>query len=277
MKHKLFITGATGFIGSSFLKRVLELGYEVIAMRRRLSASKIRLAREPIWIERDLSSVKSVDFQGAGTLVHLAAHSANYPYDSLEKCIKYNLVESLELISKARDAGIINFLIAGTAFEYGKSADCFQRVPVEAPLIPVATYPTSKAMAFLAFNQLALEKKINLKYYRIFQVYGEGEQQSRLYPSLKSAAKLNQDLELSAGDQVRDFISVDDVVTKLVMNLDFSNVISGFPIIENLGSGHGQSVRSFAQYQWKALGATGKLSFGALKYRNNELMRLVAG
>ena len=46
-------------------------------------------------------------------------------------------------------------------------------------------------------------------------------------------------------------------------------------LVKNIGSGKPQTVYDFAQYWWKYWNATGELKFGAIPYRDNEIMRIV--
>lgn len=117
--------------------------------------------------------------------VHLAAYSANVPYESLVDCFYWNVQKSLELIEQAVRSGVRKFLIAGSCFEYGRSADKYDFIPVNEPLEPILSYPTSKAAASIAFTTLAAEHNVKMKICRLFQVYGEGEYEGRFCPSLK--------------------------------------------------------------------------------------------
>ena len=49
----------------------------------------------------------------------------------------------------------------------------------------------------------------------------------------------------------------------------------GVPRVRNVGTGRPQSVREFAEHWWREFGARGKLLFGALPYREGEVMRFV--
>lgn len=219
--------------------------------------------------------VEAEDFQGCNVVVHLAAHSANFPYDTLENCIHWNVLAPLALFRKAIHAGIKNFIIAGSCFEYGKSADRYQFIPPSAPLVPVQTYPTSKAMASLAFSQIAEKLELQMCILRIFQVYGEGEQENRLWPSLKKAALTGKDFEMSSGHQIRDFISVEKVALNLLQECN-KKYISKNVRVQNIGTGYPMSVRAFAKKCWEEWGANGIIHFRSQKNRENELMRIVA-
>ena len=110
---------------------------------------------------------------------------------------------------------------------------------------------------------------------RLFQVYGEGEQESRLWPSMRRAALEGRDFPMSLGEQVRDFVDVMEVAKVLVSGLDFTDTKPGTARIHNLGTGKAQTLREFSEYWWQRWDARGKLCIGALPYRKNELMRLV--
>ena len=48
------------------------------------------------------------------------------------------------------------------------------------------------------------------------------------------------------------------------------------PLVENIGSGNGISLRKFAEKEWKRLSANGRILFGEIENRENEIQRLVA-
>ena len=209
---KIFLTGATGFIGSHILKYALSVGHEIIALRKtENSKPKFLLEKEPKWICKNLSEIKIEDLEGIDVILHLAAHSANVPYDSLVNCIQINVFESLDFFEVAKNAGVKNYVVTGSCFEYGKAGERFDFIPVNAPLFPTNAYATSKAMAYLGFQQFALDHPVLINYHRIFHVFGEGEPLERLWPKIRESALNGTDLELTPGEQIRDFVDVSDV------------------------------------------------------------------
>ncbi|WP_193210815.1 NAD-dependent epimerase/dehydratase family protein [Luteolibacter marinus] len=273
---RIFLTGGTGFIGSHFINQAHAAGHEIVALRRSLaSLPRVSLGKDPHWIDSSLEQVACGDLDGCEVLVHLAAHSANVPYDLLEACIRENVLAPLALFRTAIEAGIRRFIVAGSCFEYGRSGERYEFIPVDAPLEPTASYPSSKAAASVAFHTLACEENLELLILRIFQVYGEGELESRFWPSLRRAALAGEDMAMSEGTQVRDFIRVEDVAAGFVKALDRGDLNGGQPVIENLGSGHPQTLADFARAEWNRFGATGRLLMGAQPMRRNEVMRFV--
>lgn len=273
---KIFVTGATGFIGSNFLKKSISAGNEVIALKRSsTSKPRIKLDKEPIWLIKNLDEVTKEDLTGVDTVVHLAAHSMAPPYDSLENCMYWNLIAPLKLFNQAIEAGIKRFVVAGSCFEYGKSGMEYDFIPIDAPLKPTSTYAASKAAASITFYQMGVEHKLELSIHRIFHVYGLGEAEYRLWPSLKRAAENGEDFPMTFGEQVRDFICVDDVVVQLLEYCKPNKVLSGEPLLKNLGKGKPQSILEFSRIWWKKWNAQGQLLVGKIPYREGEVMCFV--
>lgn len=276
---KIFLTGGTGFIGSHFLKIALKHGHNITALKRSLkSTPKIITTDEPNWLIKNFDEVDESCFENVDVLIHLAAHSANVPYDSLLNCIKFNVEEPLKLFEKAVKAGVNNFIVAGSCFEYGSSGERYDFIPVDAPLEPMQTYPASKALSSIAFFQFAFQNQINLHYLRIFQVYGEGEVKSRLWPSLRKCALSGKDFPMTKGEQVRDFIEVQEVAQYFLNEAERmlnEKYIKPSYVVKNIGSGIPQSVLEFSKYWWNKWEAKGQLQVGLLPYREGEVMRYV--
>jgi nucleoside-diphosphate-sugar epimerase len=275
----ILITGGTGFIGSHVTNRAIALGHNVTCLRRSpKSNTRVPLIGQPAWLDRSFAYVKDVDALNIDLVLHLAAHSAQPPYDTLERCITHNLVEPLAMFNRLYSRGVSRFVVAGSCFEYGLSARRFDFIPPSAPLEPIGSYPASKAAASVAFLQWAAENNVSLSIKRIFQTYGEGEESSRLFPSLVKAARNGEHFPMSKGEQVRDFIHVAVVADVLIRECEslFRESI-GQASVSNLGSGKPKTVLQFAQEVWKQYNHTGEgeLVPGAIPYRHREIMRCV--
>jgi len=269
---KLFVTGGTGFVGSHFLRAALGAGYHVTALKRPGSRTRVPLDREPDWVEGTLGTPDSAWFRDCECLVHLAAHSANVPYDTLEACLLHNVIEPLRLFEMAASQGVGHFVVAGSCFEYGRSGLRYEAIPVDAPLEPTDTYPASKAAASVAFHAFACQHRIRLQLLRIFQVYGEGEAESRFWPSLRRAARAGEDFPMTHGGQIRDFIEVGEVARQLVRALEGSPP-PGEPLMAHVATGFPMSLRAFAEQWWARWNAQGKLKIGDVPSRPGEIQR----
>ena len=114
----LFITGATGFIGKNLLdnKDFLKKFSKIYCLTRK---KKLITKNNIIWVKGNLKSSLKKYLKKSDCLLHLAAHSANKPYDNLENCFKWNCSVSVNFIDKAYKSGVRKFMILGSYFEYG--------------------------------------------------------------------------------------------------------------------------------------------------------------
>ncbi|AWB33040.1 NAD-dependent epimerase/dehydratase family protein [Orrella marina] len=273
---KIFLTGGTGFVGSHFLREVQKSGHEVVAQCRPGSRPRLQPSQNPLWIERPLDHNFEVELAGCETLVHLASHTPNPPYAPLDECLYWNVYATTRLLQQAARQGVQNVLVAGTCFEYGAAAEGIDFVHPGTEMRPSLSYPISKAAATTVCLGIARSLGLRLKILRIFQVFGEGEAASRFWPSLRKAALAGDNFSMSAGTQIRDFIPVEEVARQFVDALSFTHVEPGKPQVRNIGTGVPQTLIEFAQYWWRAWGATGELQPGQLGLRPGELQRLVA-
>jgi nucleoside-diphosphate-sugar epimerase len=103
---------------------------------------------------------------------------------------------------------------------------------------------------------------------RLFTVYGPGEHSGRLLPSLLAGARENRPIALSAGEQKRDFVYVEDVVEAL-LRLGASDTGPGEVV--NVATGRLTSVRRFVETAAEVLAIPAEhLRFGALQPRFQE-------
>jgi UDP-glucose 4-epimerase len=275
---RIVLTGGTGFIGSHFVNQALAAGHTILALRRNArSQPRIPLLHQPIWLDKQLDEVRAEELDGCSVLVHLAAHTGNVPYDSLRNCLQWNLLAVIDLFEQARLAGVRRFVVAGSCFEYGRSGERYAKIPTNAPLEPTNSYAASKAAASIALTQWAEEHKLSLDILRVFHVYGEGELKSRFWPSLREAAFGGYDFPMTNGEQVRDFLPVEDAASIFLERASISSSFSVGVNIFNIGSGNSVVIREFAESFWSEYKASGKLLVGKIPYREGEIMSFVPG
>ena len=108
-------------------------------------------------------------------------------------------------------------------------------------------------------------------------MFGEREMEKRLWPTLVKSALTDRDLDLTAGQQIREFIYVKDVAEEFIrQSKSISSSNLGFKVL-NLGTKNELTLKEFASFWWTVLGAKSKLRFGSVPYRKNEVMRIVGG
>ena len=255
----ILITGSTGFIGQNFCSFVRERR-QAILLAPRFLFDRTKEEQYEYFIKHKVSC-----------LIHLAAAGVTNNSSTFYDNFQFNVIKSCQLIESAIKAGCNSFIVAGSCFEYGLTGNTVQFLDVNDRLMPVGCHAMSKAAFFLNLKNKYEFAPLNFSYLRIFQAYGQNEYHSRLYPSLCKAAINGQDFPMSSGEQIRDFIPVDDVCKAIDQAIDLN---IGWNV-QNICSGNPLSVLEFASLQWKLLGAKGQILPGMIHQKQPDLHRLV--
>ena len=268
---KFFVTGATGFLGAHFVQHAIQAGHSVKALKR--PGSPFRAAMHEVqWVDLELDQVQASNLQGCDALIHLAAAGVSPKQASRLELMHWNVAVSQLLLERAYAAGLRRVVVAGSFAEYGLSANKYDLIPPSAPLLPTTSYASSKAACFVTCHATAVELELELSYLRVFSAYGEGQFESNFWPALRKAALEGRDFEMTAGEQIRDYVPVDDVAIAFLHAATRDDINRGAPSVYNVGSGQPVTMRSFAVGWWNRWHAKGQLKVGALPYRANEIM-----
>jgi nucleoside-diphosphate-sugar epimerase len=272
---RILVTGATGFIGSHFVNCASAAGHAVIGLRRPGSTPRVPVSNSVRWLDKALGDLQIADCEGIDSVVHFAAAGVSPASADWRGCFRVNVTDSLAAWIAAIRGGASRLVICGSCFEYGASGARYDAIPPNAPLEPTGPYHASKAAATMAGLALAHQERMEVAILRPFHVFGEGEEASRLWPSLRTAALSGADFPMTPGEQIRDFVPVKDVAATF-LDVCVNRVLEpGRPEVHNVGTGRPVTILDFAEHCWRTWGAKGKLRPGAIPYRDGEVMRYV--
>lgn len=219
---RVMITGASGFLGSSLTRAMIELGGEVCAVvrpdssMRRLGnlATNCHISRCDLFDSSELRRI--VTDQEPEIIFHLVSYGTNSRQVDREEMIRTNIGGTLNLLEATRSTPYSLFIHTGSSLEYGK-----KRTPIseDALLEPLTFYGASKAAASLLVQQHARAFDKPILILRPFSIYGPWEDRSRLLPSAMCAFLCDEELKLTAPGFRRDFIFIDDVVEAYMLAL----------------------------------------------------------
>jgi len=266
---RVLVTGATGFIGRQCLPMLLEHGYEVHGTFFRKEGPH---AADVHWHHADLldgNQLSEVMRRVAPThLLHLAWNAIPGVYVSSLDNVDW-LRSSLHLVQLFRELGGERVVGAGTCFEYDWSYG-YCREPLT-PLNPSTLYGTCKHALQLALASFGEGAGLSSAWGRIFFLYGPHEYESRLVASVIRAVLRSETAPCSSGNQIRDFLHVQDVAGAFVALLD--SRVTG-PV--NIASGRPVTVGEVVETIGNQLERQDLIARGALPDRPNEPSILLA-
>lgn len=192
--HAVFVTGASGFIGGTLCRRLLDLGHEIHAPLR---PETRRWRIEPLMAHErfiphaaDLRDAKTLatalNASGAKTVVHLATYGGYEAQSDPHAILETNVVGTLNLLEAGAAAGITLFVNAGSSSEYDYKSGPMKETD---RLDPNSHYAVAKAAQTHLCHLQSLERDLPLVNFRLFSVYGPWEEPTRLIPTLLRRAR----------------------------------------------------------------------------------------
>lgn len=270
-RKKILVTGATGFIGNYVIAELLSRRYEVIATSvQQEKAMQMSWYPQVNYIPYDLKLYENKQnlysfFREPDIMIHLAWEGLPNYKQSFH--LDENLPRHYAFLSNLVNNGLKDLLVTGTCFEYGMQEGCL-REDMEAR--PANPYAKAKDELRIKLELLAKEKQIDLKWVRLFYMYGQGQSPNSLFSQLEKAlANGDGVFNMSGGEQERDFLPVEQVASNIV-TIALQDKVAG---IINCCSGKAVAVKEFVQQYLAARQKHIELNLGFYPYTDYEPMR----
>lgn len=258
MNNKLILmTGATGFLGSHLLKSLLDDHYKVIILKRSFSYTS-RITDIMNKVEHcDIDKTDPADIFLKNKIDIILHCATNYGRDNSDRLtvLDANLMLPLKLLELGLKNNISHFINTDTLLDKRISHYSLSKTQFKEWL---KTYSNQLTCANIAIEHF----------------YGPFDDKTK-FVSFVIDKILNQAqaIDLTPGMQKRDFIYIDDVVSAFMKILKcLADRPKGFYPFE-IGSGKLITIKDLAtKIKGLADNKTTKLNFGALPYRQNEIM-----
>lgn len=266
----VLVTGGLGFIGSHLVRRLVACGARVaIAARDTTNAWRLSdiirdIERHSVDIRDGRQVATCVAAVRPEVLFHLAACGLDTTRCRASDAAVTNVVGTVNILEAARAHEVRRVVNLGSSSEYGDKAGSVRE---DAPLTPVDIYGCTKAAATMIAHQMARDEGISLITLRPFGVFGEYEQPHKLFSYTISSALLGHDVNLTPGDQCRDYCYVGNIVDGLLLAAEDRR---GDEAIFNIGTGEVHPLRYYIELIFRHLPTDKKPNYGALPYRAQE-------
>lgn len=259
----ILLTGATGFLGSHLLKKFLENKQEIVILKRSFSDTS-RILDE-------LSNIKSYDIDKIdledifkenriSAIIHTATDYGKTK-ESIADLLETNLIFPIKLIDYAIKYGVEIFINTDTYFS--KDGINYNYL---------SNYSMSKKL--LRTYLKSLNGKIKVVNAIIEHLYGEKDRDDKFVTQMikKIAKERVEQIDLTLGEQKKDFIYVDDVANAYIKILKYARDNTFDFKSFDIGYGTSISIKDFVKAIKDISQSPTQLNFGAIPYREDEIM-----
>jgi UDP-glucose 4-epimerase len=274
------LTGGAGYIGSHVADAFLASGKDVViydslyqGLESRIEYLRKKYKKDIPLIVADIRDTAKFDevlttYKPYG-IIHTAALKA--VGESMEKPDEYfevNLHATTKMLDLVSRHGIKNFIFSSTAAVYG-APDHSNPIKEDDPKNPISPYGASKLAAESEVNKFLTTPGNHGTSLRFFNVVGTAAPElldnsvENLVPIVINKLKAGQppviygtDYPTPDGTCVRDYVDVRDIASAHLAAADFEGSL---PLAMNVGTGHGESVRSIIKTVLKETNQNGSI------------------
>lgn len=219
--HKVLLTGAGGFVGSSLLKGLVKR-YEVVCLGR----SKIKNID---FIKMSITSSANFEnaFEGVSCIVHCAArvHIMNDPVEnSLSAFREVNTSGTLNFARQAAESGVKRFIFISSIKANGESTTLCSKFTSTDKLAPEDPYGISKAEAEDGLINISKETGMEVVIIRPPLVYGPGVKGN--FFNLLKLSKLSIPLPFGLINNKRSMVYLGNLVDLIATCIDHPKAAS---------------------------------------------------
>jgi CDP-paratose synthetase len=267
ISKKILITGATGFVGSKLLREICTDQLRIVVR----NDSNIIAKENQIILNCDNMNLikfkREMEMFLPDIVIHLAACvNHNHSVESIKNNIESNIFFTSMLLEGLSNTNVKLFINTGTAAEYYSGKDI---------LMPSNFYAASKSASrhiIKYYKRIIGFKTINIIPYTI---YGGISRQKKVLDYIMESLNSNEPIEMTKGEQIFDFIHIDDVVNFYIFCINnYDKLNDEFDY--HLGTGRGITIRALASLIESITKKDANIIWGAKPYRDLDIMRAVA-
>lgn len=238
-KEGVFLTGASGFIGSHLARRLLSQGYEVhLGLRKTSDTKRITdILPDVKCYDMDILNFENVSSAlhaaHPSYIIHLATsivYSGHAPSD--DELIGINITGTANVIRAASDIDYKCLLNTGSSSEYGMKHVGMSESDI---CEPYTVHGVTKLASILYGQAIARQYKKPIIGMRMFSPYGPYDDHRRFITTQIVKAFRKENLKLSDPQISRDYIYIDDAVNLYIEVIKSEGAYAGE--IFNVGTG----------------------------------------
>ncbi len=268
-KINILIIGGTGFIGYHLAKKSLKKGWQVTSISSK-PPKKTRYLSKVNYILCDITKKKFLKNKIQKYFNYVVNLGGYVDHSDKKKTFKSHYAGCKNLTEVFLKKMPTAFVQMGSSLEYGNTKSPQQEEVKCNPKSIKSIYGKAKLLSSIYLINLFKKKQFPCTILRLYLAYGPKQDINRFLPIIIEGCIKNQKFPCSKGNQLRDFVHVNDVVDAILKSLTNKNAKGQ---IINIGSGKPRQIRKIIEYI-KKVSKGGNPQFGKIKLRKDEIVKL---
>ncbi len=268
-KKSILIVGGTGFIGYHLAKKALQKNWKVTSISSR-PPKKLRYLSKVEYLLCDITNKNNLKKKIRKSFNYVVNLGGYVDHTNKKKTFKSHYIGCKNLAEIFLNKRPLSFVQMGSSIEYGHSKSPQKENIKCNPKLLKSIYGKAKLLSSLYLIKIFKEKKFPSTILRLYLAFGPRQDANRFLPILIKGCLKNKKFACSNGNQLRDFVYVNDVVDAILKSLKNKNARGQ---IINIGSGKPKKIRKIIE-QVKKISKGGYPQFGKIKLRRDEILKL---
>jgi nucleoside-diphosphate-sugar epimerase len=262
MKKKILIIGGTGFIGFHLCRACIKKGWETVSAstKKPKTARTVKKVKYVICNISKKSEIKNKIDQDFDYVVNLGGY---VDHTNSAKTYKSHFIGCKNLVDFFKKKHLKLFVQIGSSAENSGIKSPQSESLNGKPKTP---YGKAKLAASKYLLRKEIRKNLNFVILRLYQIYGPHQDTNRFIPILINSCVRNQIFKCSNGNQLRDFIYIDDLISVFFKCFNSKNIIHK---IVNVGSAKPEKLKNIIIKVIKIFKGK-EPRYGVIKLRKDE-------
>lgn len=268
---RALITGGTGYVGSRLARHLLEAGWDVDAVVRP-DSDRRRLPNAIACHVHDRSAAgmtRIVRDTVPDVVFHLASRTQpRHSTENMDDIVAANIGFGAQLLEAMASADVRCLIEAGTNWEFD-AAGHFR---------PNTFYAATKQAFRVLADYYVQRHGISATTLLLYDVYGPDDWRGKFLSHLVNALKRNETMSATPGEQIVEFVHIDDVgrgfllAAKELLRADTKPALRCY----RLDSGRRLALREASELMMRLAGRPGCVRFGGRPYPPEQIMEPLA-
>ena len=264
---RVLVTGGNGYLGKYLVSILQKENAEVFVI-------------DKTGVEHNSSFIVDItDRKKVGEIIqkiqqeislHLAASlNRKRDFDQYDNINNINHIGTLNLLLALKEIPYSNFIFTSTSEIYGENIAPFHEGQIPLPASP---YSLTKVHSENLISTFSNTYNKNFTILRLFNFFGKDMPAEFFIPQMINSLKNKSFFEMTAGEQKRDFLFIDDITQAMILS---ATNIKAYNETFNVCSGNSSTLKQLATEIKNELKSNCEIRFGSIPYRKKEIWNMV--